>query len=108
MQTLKMTEAHPQEPMTPGQALDAVLQPFREDEARLRQRLAEQRALRADIQQQVNETKRELALLQQSMIDALRHGGKDHPLLAAAFFPEDASAAEPDEDGSHPLLKPAG
>lgn len=97
---------------TIGQKLDEILEPFLNDRARLKTLLKEQKARRLELENQIKETERDLAVVDQSMIQALRDTARQEPLLSAAFG---LRSAEPPKDiipprsgESNPLLNPVG
>ncbi len=93
-----------------GQKLDEVLDPFLADRSRLRAQLKDQKARRAELDTQIKETERDLAVVDQGMIHALRDAARQEPLLSAAFNMRSAdpapAAIRPTD--SNPLLNPVG
>ena len=93
-----------------GQKLDEVLDPFLADRTRLRAQLKDQKARRVELDAQIKETERDLAVVDQGMVHALRDAARQEPLLSAAFNMRsvEASLAPIRPSDSNPLLNPVG
>ena len=70
---------------TIGQKMDEVLEPFLADRVRLRGELKDQKNRRLEIENQIKETERDLQVVDQAMIKAIRDAARQEPLLSAAF-----------------------
>ncbi|MEM8739019.1 MAG: hypothetical protein AAGG38_11165 [Planctomycetota bacterium] len=112
-----------------GSRLDALLQPFVNDEAELSHRLDQLQQQIDLLQTDADEAERDLQVVRAAKVDALRHAVADDPLLRAAFGPSEPADATPlqvvsdaphlaDPDAphaeaeatrdGHPLLSPTG
>lgn len=76
-----------------GQRLDEVLEPFLADRARLRAQLKDLKKQQELIETRLRDTQRDLNVVDQSMLQALRETAKQDPLLTAAFSLSPAEAA---------------
>ncbi|MBI1336257.1 MAG: hypothetical protein GC164_04765 [Phycisphaera sp.] len=84
-----------------GQKLDEVLEPYLADRTRLRSLLKEQKARRIELEEQIRQTQEDLAVVERTMLAAVRDAAKQDALLSAAFKLSDEAAtvtqAEPDD-----------
>lgn len=104
---------------TLGAKIDAVLEPFLKDEARLERQIDKLRRQIRTLKAEVAQIERDLEVVRSAKVDALRRLAAADPVLAAALAPAaahgsatqntttPADPAPPAEQDGHPLLSPA-
>lgn len=98
---------------TLGQRIDELLAPYLKDKADLQARLDRDLASRQKLDAQIQATRRDLQIVENSMAEALRAAVRKDPLLGAAFGvvekqdqPREAPAPPARPLRSNPLLNP--